>query len=443
MGYWRWIARMPNFRRVAHRRRLVWTTKAKLLVAVCWILYITLILFVVWMSIRTEWLSAFVLVLMIPVAQIFILPLIIWLGHIVIQKPQERVIVDRARRKIAAHPGIKIAIAGSYGKTTMKEILRTVLEEKLHVAATHGNLNTPLGISRFVDKLDGTEDVLIFEFGEEKKGDVAALCELTTPTIGIMTGISSAHLATFGSIEVVTKTIFELDSYAGIETVYKNLDSELIKQNAENDNYGYSAEGCEGWTVEKHHSTINGTTFTAKKGRKKIVASTPLIGKHLLGPLVACIAIGDRLGLTADEITEGISSTESFEHRMQPRKLHGALIIDDTYNGNPAGVEAGLALLAQSQAKRRVYVTPGLVEQANHTQSIHETIGKQIATSADVVVLMKNSVTEYIKKGLSDAGFNGELIEIDEPLLFYENIDQFVAAGDVVLMQNDWTDNYA
>jgi len=87
-------------------------------------------------------------------------------------------------------------------------------------------------------------------------------------------------------------------------------------------------------------------------------------------------------------------------------------------------------------------VTPGLVEQGSKTQEVHEEIGARIASSVDVVVLMQNSVTEYIKAGLKKRNFKGKLLEVSDPLQFYTNLDQFVAAGDIVLMQNDWTDNY-
>jgi UDP-N-acetylmuramoyl-tripeptide--D-alanyl-D-alanine ligase len=167
-----------------------------------------------------------------------------------------------------------------------------------------------------------------------------------------------------------------------------------------------------------------------------------LIGEHTVGVTAAAVAIANDLGLTVAQIQAGLTQVEPFEHRMQPRQLHGAWIIDDTYNGNSEGVQAGLNFLGKVEAKRRIYVTPGLVEQGDQTQAVHQQIGQSIVGNADVVVLMKNSVTEFIKSGLTEKKFAGTLIEIDNPLEFYTNLDQFIAAGDVVLMQNDWTDNY-
>jgi UDP-N-acetylmuramoyl-tripeptide--D-alanyl-D-alanine ligase len=112
--------------------------------------------------------------------------------------------------------------------------------------------------------------------------------------------------------------------------------------------------------------------------------------------------------------------------------------------GIPLEYTRALSFYENPNAKRRVYVTPGLVELGDKSAGIHEYIGQKIAISADMVVLMKNSTTKFIEKAfVRTGGFSGELLIVDNPLRFYENLDQFVAKGDVVLMQNDWTDNYA
>ena len=129
---------------------------------------------------------------------------------------------------------------------------------------------------------------------------------------------------------------------------------------------------------------------------------------------------------------------------MQPYELSGAWIIDDTYNGNVDGIKAGTELLNELIAKRKIYVTPGLVDQGRETKAVHLKVGQLIARAQpDSVVLMQNSVTGFIQEGLKEGGFKGELKLVSDPLGFYSNLESFVAAGDLVLMQNDWTDNYA
>jgi UDP-N-acetylmuramoyl-tripeptide--D-alanyl-D-alanine ligase len=139
-----------------------------------------------------------------------------------------------------------------------------------------------------------------------------------------------------------------------------------------------------------------------------------------------------------------VSKTKPYQHRLQPYELNGAWVIDDTYNGNLEGIKAGTALLRDLKAKRKIYVTPGLVDQGEENERVHIEVGKAIAQAKpDLVVLMKNSVTSYIKKGLKKGEYKGEVQVKDDPLDFYVNLKHLVASGDLVLMQNDWPDNYA
>lgn len=449
--YLAWFNRTSDFRHVMKRRTLQITNKVKLLSIVLWAMWILSEIAVavcVYLAVITGaslWgMIGILIVLVMPFLLGFgiVIPLLI--GRLLIQLPKERAIIASAQKVFQTNTAVRIAVVGSYGKTTAKEILATILGEGLNVAATPGNMNTPIGISRFARKLTGKEDVLILELGEGKVGDITELSELTLPTMGIMTGINESHLSSFKSIERTIATIYELVDYLGKDAVvYKNKENDILKDLVSiKDRYGYSQSGVDGWEISDLCTSIDGTKFVMKKGDKTINLATKLIGLHTVGVTAAAVSIAETLGLSIKQIQTGASHIKPFEHRMDPRKIHGAWVIDDTYNGNSDGVKAGLELLKTSRAKRRIYVTPGLVEQGDKTAQVHEEVGRQAAGSADMVVLMKNSVTDYIIKGLDKANFKGELLIIDDPLDFYSNLEHFVAAGDVVLMQNDWTDNY-
>jgi UDP-N-acetylmuramoyl-tripeptide--D-alanyl-D-alanine ligase len=448
--YFSWLLRVDDFRRVMKRGGLDYTNKARLLLLMAWVIMLFIIiisilsaLLFIGLSSSVGLLFSLVLFLAAPILMSYIIALPLWLGWVLIQKPKQYSIVNNAKKIISIHPALKIAIAGSYGKTTAKEIISTVLSEGKKVAYTPGNMNTPIGISRFAKKL-GECDVVIFELGEEKVGDVKELCDLVQPDMGIITGINEAHLSSFKTLDNTVSTIFELEDYLGEGTLYKNRESRLVTNRIKNkDKLVFDQKGVNGWRTSDVKIDIYGTSFIAQKGDKKIVARTGLLGLHNIGIILVAIDIADTIGLTIEQIESGISKTIPFEHRMQPRNIHGAWVIDDTYNGNSDGVRAGLLLLKDLRAKRKVYITPGLVEQGDKTREVHEKIGQQIADVADVAVLMNNSVTDYIKNGLEKANYKGKLIIVDDPLEFYSNIDQFVAGGDLVLMQNDWTDNYA
>lgn len=442
-----WFWRAKNLSKVATRKQLDMTQKAKLLLLLAWLIVLVElagIAFMIWLALGNSawWVGVIVGILVTPplAAHALIVPL--WLGYVMVQKPREKKLIARATDIIAKHPGLKIGIAGSYGKTTFKEMLATILSEGKNVAATPGNMNTPLGISRFVNRLQGNEDILIFEMGEYYPGDVMQLCNMVRPQMGVITGINEAHLSKFKTLDRTVATIYEIADFLHGKSVYKNGDNSLVRQKSPQDPLLYTADGVNGWKVSDVKNDISGVSFTAKKDKIVIVAHSGLLGTQNIGPLVACIDIATTFGLTQKQIQDGIAATKAFEHRMEPKQIAGAWVIDDTYNGNSDGVEAGIAWLKSVPAKRRIYVTPGLVEQGAKTQEVHERIGRQLAGAADIVVLMQNSTTPYIKAGLGKAGFTGKLQIVDDPVAFYSHIEHFVAAGDVVLMQNDWTDNY-
>lgn len=450
--YLQWIKSVRTFRGIENRKSLDMTPKATvLLVIVCILFYVPVAVaagvYVLWLA-GQGWqmlLAAVILVLSAPLlaSRGIVVPL--WLGEKFIQEPRERRMIALASQKLRQTKAVKIAIAGSYGKTTMREILRCVLASGRRVAASPGNYNTPHGVCRFVDTLDGSEEILIFEFGEYYPGDIMELSMIVDPAMGVITGINEAHLSKFKTISRTIDTIFEISHYLEGKPVYVNGDNDHVRNRAGQDApLMYSLSGVDGWEVSDVRIDLHATEFTASKGNRQVHVKSGLLGRHMIGPIVAAISIAEHMGLTDEQIQIGIEATKPFEHRMAPRDVHGATIIDDTYNGNIDGVRSGIAWLQELQTGgRRVYVTPGLVEQGEKTAVIHREIGMLLAPVVDMVILMQNSVTPYIEEGLQQAGYKGEFFLIDKPLEFYKNIDHYVAAGDVVLMQNDWADNYS
>lgn len=446
--YLHWLHRTADFRRVMYRRQLDPTLKVRLL-RLLMIFTALVIIDLVVVGLYLGFSMADGLWIIASGALILASPFILaygiigplFIGWLLVQKPQERAIIQRARRILAEHEGFRIGIAGSYGKTTIKEILAVVLSEGKKVAATPGNMNTPIGMSRFANKLQGDEDILIFEYGEGKVGDVRQLARLSKPNMGVITGVNEAHLSSFKTLDNTANTIFELEDFVDADKLYVNGESRLAKKRAGKHPL-FDRKQAGGWRISRAATSVLGTEFVMRKADERINVSTSLVGLHTVGVTAVAAAIARELGLTVEQIEQGLRNVRPFEHRMEPKPLHGAWIIDDTYNGNSEGIEAGLAFLKTADARRRVYVTPGLVEQGNQTQKVHEKIGELAAGSADVVVLMNNSTTEHIVAGLKRKKFNGRLTIIDDPLDFYTNLDLYTAHGDLVLMQNDWTDNY-
>ncbi len=470
----RWFWRTRDFARVEQRKTLVKTAKAFILFALLAVfalllLALALLVIIAW-SVWWRYLAALLVVAAVPYILAVLLAVLLYAGRF-LQWPIETAIMAHARKKLLTHRGLKIAIAGSYGKTSMREILKTVLSAGRKVAAPPWSYNTPLGLSSFIRGLKGDEQVLIFELGEYYTGDVRRLCRLVQPDIGIITGVNEAHLEKFRDLERTRKTIFELADYMASSVIpaasvipalarrslgagrkaeiqkgllYVNGENELAKAHAPAGAMFYTRAGAGEWKVERAQTGLAGTSFTLRSGSDSISVRSKLLGLHHIGPLCAAAHIATRLGLTPAEIEQGVDATKPFEHRLEPRTdAQGVTTLDDSYNGNSDGVRAVIEFLASQKGGRRWYVTPGLVEMGARKEEVHREIGRQLARAGiEKVILVRNSVTPFIEKGLQEGQYKGEVMWFDKAPDAFAALPSLTTSGDIVLLQNDWPDQY-
>ncbi len=448
--YLKWYWRTQNFSSIMVRRTLQ-PTKAARYLLLALRLGVILEILIGCFFIYLDYLHIFpgglefgaALIVAYPVvwAHLIVLPLLG--GRFFITKPKEQKMASMAEKIFAEHPGIKIAVAGSYGKTTMKELLLTVLSEGFSVAATPANKNVSISHAHFAKKLSGNEDILIIEYGEGAPGDVMAFAKNTHPTHAVITGLAPAHLDQYKTLAAAGQDIFSVAAYLDSKNVYVNDESSEVKPFLTKDYHRFDSAGALGWKTDNIDVSIEGVHFDLVKKGRRIHLQSSLVGHHQIGFISFVAAFALELGMSEKQVVDAIARTKPFEHRMQPYQLGGAWVLDDTYNGNLEGIRVGTHLLQTLPAQRKIYVTPGLVDQGEETENIHLEIGKLIAQAhPNVVVLMENSVRRYIEQGLHNAHFSGELRVEQHPLDFYTNLAHFVAAGDLVVMQNDWPDNY-
>ncbi len=449
--FWEWWVRVPDFRTVDKRRQLDPTRAGKLAVLAATLIILLQLLLSVAVTVLSVdsgnlWLQllGFALLISYPFTVAIGLLKVVWLGDVLVIRPKHKKRIQHSATIFSAHPGTIIAVAGSYGKTTMKEVLKAVLCEGGETAATPGNKNVAISHARFAESLKGDEKFVIVEFGEGYKGDVARFCETVSPDIGIITGLAPNHLDEYGTLDELKRDLLSLPKYLGEKNSYICSDSPELAS-AIGNSTPYGVDGVLDWKVSNVKNTVEGLRFDLKKPGKTIKVHSGLVGRHLISTLSLAAVLAHELGLSIKQIEEGLGSTTPFEHRLQPRNIHGAWLIDDTYNGSIEGMRAGLALLGElATAGKKIYVTPGLVGQGEETTLVHEELGGLIAkANPDKVVLMNNSTTETISASLDANGYAGLLEIVDDPLDYYTNIDVTLAKGDIVLMQNDWTDNYA
>lgn len=445
--FFMWHERTHDFRNVEKRKHLVFTPKATLLYISGWLVLAVVVSAAVYIfsEMRTPWNYIVSAILLVEAPFIVMSGMVFTvLGGQAIQYPVEWFVIKRTAQTLALHKGVKIAIAGSYGKTSTREILRTVLSEGKKTAAPGNSFNTPLGIASFVRGLKGDEEVLIFELGEYYPGDVRILARMVQPDWGIITGINEAHLEKFGSLEKTGDTVFELAEFVAPERLYINGEDERVRSRAKPANVAYTRGGAGQWRTSAPATSLSGTRFSITKGSDTLEATSKLLGLHMLGPLSVAVDLGTRLGMRKEQIEKGIEKTTPFAHRLEPKQwIDGVTFLDDSYNGNPDGVRAVIAFLA-SLSGRKFYVTPGLVEAGEQSRQVHEDIGKGLASAGiDKVVLIRTSATPHVENGLKQAGFKGDVLWYEDMPSALNALRALTLPGDIVLVQNDWPDQYA
>lgn len=363
-------------------------------------------------------------------------------------------VVSKARKKIQSLSHLTvIGITGSYGKTTMKEIVAGSLAGSLNVVATEENKNTPLGISRqILSAVSQKTDVFVVEMGAYVQGDIKELVELVSPNVVILTGINEAHLERQGSIENTIKTKFEIVTYAPKESVViLNQDDKRVASHA--DSYvrkdqtlhWYTSEGVSknGITVSSIMYENRGVSFTLSDKEKEISLVTQFLPPYIVGDVMAAYIIANHLGVRMIAFKEDLAQVTSPPHRLSLSKSGDLTVIDDSYNGNPEGARAALDVLKRFKDQRKIYVTPGFVEMGEESHRIHRELGEEIGKVVDVVVLIRNSVSDAIQEGLRESGLSMSQIHVyNSAHEAHLELKRLVQKGDVVLFQNDWPENY-
>lgn len=375
-----------------------------------------------------------------------VLPIVAYLC-LIISTPFEKLnnlrYIKQSTKKLALNPNlIKIGITGSYGKTSVKNILVAMLSKDYNVLATQGNYNTPLGIAKTVADLDSYVNVFIAEMGARHVGDIARLVKIVKPKYGIVTGIAPQHLETFKSLENIYKekiTLLEslpkegagVINATGLE-LCEILSQARIERVGNPDALVYA---------QNIKSTEEGTEFSLSIGGKSYSAKTALLGEHNVQNIVTAATLAHILGVSPENILYAICSLQPVAHRLQVIK--GAVkVIDDSYNSNPIGAKAALKVLAQFSG-RKIIITPGMIELGALEAEENKTFGHEIAEVADIVILIGRDRVRPIFDGLLENGFDFERIKRFDTLFEAEkSFPQILREGDVVLFENDLPDSY-
>ncbi len=322
---------------------------------------------------------------------------------------QKQQMMDRAAQKIAKNEGLRVvAITGSYGKSSTKELLSAILESRFKVLKTPGNTNTDIGVAGVVMKsLTKEHEVFIVEAGAYKIGEIRKIVDLVKPRIGIITAVKDSHLGLFGSAENIRKAKYELiEGLPADGIAIFNSDSEGAEQLA------VKAEKLKLSKVLRYSVCRSETNLVADK----VVVGQEVVRFQLRGvsfelnacgaqtvySALAAIAAALEMGMSLEEMVEPLKNAKLRDHTMSLRKINDGLwLIDDTYNANPDGVMAALEYLRQAyQDWQKIIVFPGMLELGDMSSQEHRRVASRISQVCDMAIFSSTDFKEDILGGL-------------------------------------------
>lgn len=356
-----------------------------------------------------------------------------------------------ARRKLMRQKDlIRVGITGSYGKTSVKFILETILQERYRVLVTPASFNTPMGVTRVIrNDLEPGCQVFVSEMGARHVGDIKEMCRLVHPTIGVITSVGPQHLDTFKTLERVKETKYELiralpEDGCAFFPDDGGICRELYDRTTDKERHlaGGTSGQRDVW-AENLQVSARGSTFDLCTRDERVSCTTALLGTLNIQNILLAASVALRLGMSARNIANGIRRLKPVEHRLQLLPSRGGItMIDDAFNSNPKGSLAALEVLKQFPS-RRVVITPGMVELGEKEAEFNKQFGAAMASCADIVILVGKKHTEPIAEGLLENGFSKEALHVtanlDEAAALMR---QLATSGDTVLFENDLPDNY-
>ena len=355
--------------------------------------------------------------------------------------------VPRALRRLAealrlAHPIPMVGITGSMGKTTTKDVLAAVLGARFRVLSTTASYNNEIGVPLTLLRLEPTHEVGVIELGFYVPGEIADLCALVRPQVGIITAIPDRppHFSRTPSVEAIAngkaELIVSLPSAAEGGLALLNADDPRVRGLADRTTarvvlYGESPDANLRATEVQVHG-FDGISFRVAYDGTEVAARLPLPGRHLITSALASLGAAVALGVPLDEAAVALETVEPPAHRMQIRRAEGLTVIDDSYNASEAAVHAALALLRDAPG-RRIAVLGDMLELGTLSTEAHESVGRDVAASADVLV----AVGELAATIAHSAGSSGmsDVHRATDAADALVRVRQLLARGDTVLVK--------
>lgn len=345
-------------------------------------------------------------------------------------------LLGAAARRLWGKP--LLAVTGSAGKTTTKEILAHILSTRFRVMKSSGNLNNHIGLPLQLLKLEAEHDLGVVEMGMNHAGEIRALGELAHHDLAVVTAVAPVHLEFFGSLAEIARAKYEI-----IETLHPGGVAVL---NADDDYVCQFGRDFKGKVVRfgiKRSADVSaqkiklngaeGSTFELVVGSVGEPVTFPLVGEHNIYNALAAAAAAMERGISPSQAAAALSSVAPPDKRGQVLNLHGATIINDSYNSNPRALQAMIDTLASMKAERRILVVGEMLELGPTAEALHRECGKHAADKKIDMVIGVRGMARAVAEAACGSGTQAQFVETPEQA--GEWLARNLRQGDAVLLK--------
>ncbi len=335
-----------------------------------------------------------------------------------------------------------VGITGSVGKTTTKEIAAAVLRQRYVTLKNRGNLNNEIGLPLTVLELDEHHQRVVLEMGMYDVGEIAHLCRIAQPHVGVVTNVGPVHLERLGTVERIAQAKAELvEALPADGVAILNADDPLVATMAGRTRaqvfwYGLSRD-ADLWADEIEGVGLEGIRFRFHHQAEILHVRVPLLGRHSVHTALRAAAVGLVEGLSWEEIVRGLQQLDVQLRLIASRGLNGATLLDDTYNASPASTMAALNLLADLpvQNGRRIAVLGDMLELGSYEEEGHRKVGVRAADVVDLLVTVGQRAQLIAEEALAAGLAPDKVLALDDAEAALAALRSILGPGDVVLVK--------
>jgi len=334
-----------------------------------------------------------------------------------------------------------IAVAGSNGKTTTKELIASVLGRRFNVHWSPASYNNDVGVPLTLLGIQRDHQVAVVEVGTNHPGELAPLVRMCRPQMGVLTSLAREHLEFFGGLAGVVEEegwLAELLPPTG--TLWLNGDSPMMDQIISRCQARVVRAGLGGhndWRARDLSTNTQGLRFAVETAVPNVSGEyrIGLLGRHQVTNALLALAVGAELGLGAEDLRRGLEVCRPLNHRLERVEAGGVVVLDDAYNANADSALAALETLREHPCTgRRVAVLGDMAEQGDSGPSVHTELGRRVAELKLDQFFAVGMMAEVMARAARSSGFT-KVVEFAEAGAATEAVEQFVRPGDVVLVK--------